>query len=215
MTTGAAPALYQAFFLKLNEQTFKNKMEDDLYSDLLEYIELGYPGGLFSFIDDPDSLWWDDPSTVTVERRNSILALSLGKAYSLLETNYGKDPRQWDWARIHGIVFEHPLGRWSPINWFFNRGPIPLGGSTHTISNAMVSLAQPFRTPAGTAFRMVVDLNDVSSATTSLPTGASGHPLSRHYFDQNPDWQLGAGHTLFFERAQIEAHLEGRLILIP
>jgi penicillin amidase len=121
----------------------------------------------------------------------------------------------WDWPRLQGLVFEHPLGRERPWTWLFNRGPVPFGGSVYTLANAAVSLSEPFRVTAGTSFRFIADMDDLNAATSILSTGASGHPLSRHYFDQDEGWLTGTNHPLLFERSRIEAILEGKLTLTP
>jgi penicillin amidase len=116
---------------------------------------------------------------------------------------------------LHGVTFEHPLGQKPPLNWIFNRGPVPFGGSTFTVANAVVSLTHPFGVSAGTSFRLVVDMSDLNASISSIPTGASGHPLSSHYFDQNRSWLDGSSHPLLFERNRIEGALEGKLTLVP
>ena len=59
----------------------------------------------------------------------------------------------WDWGQLHSVHFRHPLGREEPWSWLFSRGPVPFGGSTNTIANAVVSLRDPFDTTVGTSFR--------------------------------------------------------------
>jgi penicillin amidase len=215
MGRGSAPALYQAFYLRLLENTFQDDVGEALYPDLLDFIEIGFPGGIYSIVEDPNSVWWDHRATAAVEDRTAIFKQSFEEATALLSTRQGRDPSDWDWATLHGVLFEHPLGRERALGWIFNRGPAPFGGSTFTIANAMVSLTEPFRAPAGTSLRLVIDVGNWNAMSSVISTGASGHPLSPHYFDQNRDWQTGRNHPLLFERAQIEGALEGRLVLNP
>ncbi len=215
MTTGAPPAIYQAFYVRLIENTFKDELGDELFSEFLEFLELGYYGGVFTIIDDPSSGWWDDRQTPNLEDRKAIFNRSLQEALALLGDRQGNDPEGWDWATLHSVAFEHLLGRQPPLNWIFNRGPTPFGGSAFTVANSVVSLANPFDVPAGTSFRLVVDLSDLNATLSSIPTGASGHPLSSHYFDQNQGWLKGDSHPLLFERSRIEAAQEGKLTLVP
>jgi penicillin amidase len=76
-------------------------------------------------------------------------------------------------------------------------------------------LADPFKVPAGTSFRLVVDMSDLNATLSSIPTGVSGHPLSSHYFDQNQGWLEGNSHPFVFDRSEIEATQEGKLTLVP
>lgn len=215
MQAGAAPALYQAFYLKLLENTFRDDLGDELYEEFLGYLENGYAAGLYPIIDTPGSPWWDDRGTPNVEDRSAILARSLADALGLLRSRQGEDRAGWNWATLHEVRFEHPLGRQRPFDLLFNRGPVPFGGSTHTVANAWTSLRQPFRAPIGTSFRMVADLSNLNAATSVIPTGGSGHFLSPHFFDQNAGWVLGKNHPLLFERGQVEAASTSRLTLTP
>lgn len=215
MGSGPAPAIYQAFYFKVHENTLKDDLGEEIYTDFLEFVEMGYPGGVTGIIDDPTSTWWDEGATPGVEDRNAIFKRSLSDAVDLLAERQGGRTEGWDWASLHAAVFEHPLGSRPPWSWFFNRGPVPFGGSGFTIANARVSLTQPFRVATGTSFRMVVDLGDLSASTATVTTGASGHPLSTHYFDQNKDWLEATNHPVLFDRSRIEAALEGRLTLTP
>ncbi len=215
MQRGAAPALYQAFYGRLVENTFRDDMGETLYRDLLDFIEMGFPGGVYAIIDDPGSGWWDDRSTPATEDRTAIFLRSLEEAIALLETLQGSNMSDWAWAILHAVSFEHTLGREKVLGWLFNRGPTPFGGSTYTIANSMVSLGEPFRARAGTSLRMVMDVGNWNTTSSVVPTGASGHPLSSHYFDQNRDWQTGRNHPLLFDRSELESTLEGRLVLSP
>ena len=215
MGRGAAPALYQAFYVRLLANTFQDDVGDALYPDFLDFVEMGFPGGIYAIIDDPNSVWWDNRTTPAVEDRKAIFMQSFGEAIALLGARQGQDPSEWDWATVHGVFFEHPLGQAPPLSWIFHRGPSPFGGSTYTIANAMVSLSDPFAAPAGTSLRLVMDVGNWNATSSVVPTGASGHPLSPHYFDQNGDWETGRNHPLLFDRVQIEGALEGRLVLNP
>jgi penicillin amidase len=214
MKGGPAPALFQAFYLELLENTFADDLGDELYAEFLEYLENGYGAGLYPIIELPSSPWWDDRGTPAVEDRSAILARSLAEAVALLRNRQG-EPGAWDWGALHEVRFEHPLGHRRPLDLLFNRGPARFGGSTHTVANAWTSLRQPFRAPIGTSFRMVVDLGNLNAASWVIPTGASGHFLSPHYFDQNTGWLSGQNHPLLFERGQVEGASLSRVTLTP
>jgi penicillin amidase len=215
MTDGAAPAIYQALYRRLVENTFKDEVGDELFPSYLDFLELGHSGGLYAVLDDEASPYWDDRATPDVENRERIFLESLGEAVEILSTRQGDDVNAWDWRRLHEIRFEHPMGAEEPLAWLFSRGPVPFGGSTYTVANAVVSLREPFETPLGTSFRFLADLANPDLSRSIVPTGASGHPLSPHYFDQNAGWLAGRSHPLLFERATIEGNLESKLVLQP
>ncbi len=166
-------------------------------------------------LDDEASPYWDDRATPAVETRERIFVESLGEAVELLSSRQGDDVNAWDWRTLHAIPFEHPMGKEEPLAWLFSRGPVAFGGSTHTVANAVVSLRSPFATPLGTSFRFLADLSNPDLSRSVIPTGASGHPLSPHYFDQNPGWLQGRSHALPLERTAIEAAPSRKLLLQP
>ena len=209
MDAGPAPAIYHAVYRELLTNTFSDELGEEIFPDFLAFVELGHPGGLHAIIDDEMSPFWDDKTTPEVENRAHIIQRSLEGALNSLSTRLGSDMAQWDWGQLHGVHFTHPMGQEQPLSWLFSRGPIPFGGSTFTVANAVVSLQDPYDTTVGTSFRFLADLSDLSRSRTSVPTGASGHPLSPHYFDQNAGWASGQSHPLLGEASS------GRLILQP
>jgi len=215
MTEGPAPAIYQALYRRLIENTFEDEIGEELFPSYLDFLELGHSGGLYAVLDDDLSLYWDDRGTPEVENRERVFLKSLGEAVELLSSRQGDDVNGWDWRSLHEIHFEHPMGSQEPLEWLFSRGPVPFGGSTFTVANAVVSLREPFETPLGTSFRLLADLSNPDASRSIVPTGASGHPLSPHYFDQNPGWLEGRSHMLGFERSTIEGALESKLVLQP
>jgi penicillin amidase len=215
MTGGPAPAIYEALYLKLLENTFEDELGDEVFDSYLEFLELGYPGGIYAVLDDAASPFWDDRKTPAVEDRERVFLKSLDDAVRMLGELQGDDVSGWDWRRLHGVRFSHPLGSEEPGSLLFSRGPVPFGGSTFTLANAVVSLRQPFGTMLGTSFRLLADLADSDSSRSIVPTGASGHPLSQNYFDQNPGWLEGRSHPLRLERASIEGAQSAKLLLRP
>jgi penicillin amidase len=215
MTDGPAPAVYQALYLKLLENTFKDELGDELFQSYLEFLELGFPGGIYAVLEDGASPFWDDRTTPAVEDRERVFLKSLDDAVQMLSRLQGDDVSGWDWRRLHGVRFRHPLGSEEPGSRLFGRGAVPFGGSTFTVANAVVSLREPFETMLGTSFRFLADLGSPDSSRSVVPTGASGHPLSPSYFDQNPGWLEGRSHPLLLERASIEGAPASKLLLQP
>jgi acyl-homoserine lactone acylase PvdQ len=46
-------------------------------------------------------------------------------------------------------------------------------------------------------------------------TGQSGQPLNKHYGDMIDAWRQVQHHPVLYERADVEANLEGKLTLLP
>jgi penicillin amidase len=215
MSEGPGPAIYHALYRRLVENTFGDELGEELFGEYLSFLQIGHSGGLHAVVDDEASMFWDDRSTPNVESRRDIFQKSLAEGVAMLTERFGPDVSSWDWKTVHEVSLSHPLGRVSPLDLVFNRDPAPFGGSTFTIANAVVSLEAPFETTIGTSFRFLADLANLSASRSSLPSGASGHPLSPHYYDQNEDWLSGRSRPLLVDRNSIEADALGHLILQP
>lgn len=165
---------------------------------------------LLRMLDDAQNWWVEQAGGLThwVER-------SLKETNQILTHQLGSDKRNWQWGKLHGAVFPHPLGLQKPLDLAFNRGPYPIGGDADTPCQTAYLPHQPYQNNAwAPSFRMVVDLNDLSQSVTIAPPGQSGHLGNRHYDDLIDPWLHGEYHPMLWEREQIERNLEGRLLLL-
>ena len=145
-----------------------------------------------------------------------VLMIGLGEAVSELRLKLGEEIDAWRWGSVHTVAFDHPLARIKPLRRLLSRGPFPIGGDVDTplqagswagLIGGNVSWAP--------SYRQVVDLGDPSGSMAVNTTGQSGHPASPHYADLLPLWLRGDYHPMLWERADVEAHLEGETRLIP
>lgn len=154
--------------------------------------------------------WW-------VEQAGGLQAWiekSLGEAITWLENNLGVQPSGWQWGKIHGAVFPHPLGLQKPLNLAFNRGPYPIGGDADTPCQTAYMPHQPYHNNAwAPSFRQVVDLDDLTQSVTISPPGQSGHIGSEHYDDLIEPWIRGDYHPQLWTREQVERETNAKLIL--
>ncbi|MFZ5808758.1 MAG: penicillin acylase family protein [Chloroflexota bacterium] len=139
---------------------------------------------------------------------------SLAQAVEWLERELGTDSSKWQWGRIHGAVFPHPLGLQKPLDQAFNRGPYPIGGDADTPCQTAYQPHQPYHNNAWSpSFRQVVDLDDLSRSVTIAPPGQSGHIGSEHYDDLIEPWLRGEYHPQLWKREQVEKEMRGKLVL--
>jgi penicillin amidase len=61
----------------------------------------------------------------------------------------------------------------------------------------------------------VLDVGSWDNSRGVLPAGQSGHPQSRHYFDQNAMWRQGQYRTLAYTRAAVNGAATSRQLLSP
>ena len=63
--------------------------------------------------------------------------------------------------------------------------------------------------------RMIVDLSNFDNSMTVLPTGQSGHVMSKYYDDQVENWIQNNMLPQYFGREVIEASKESVMYLTP
>jgi penicillin amidase len=209
-----ATSLFNAFTLKLIENTFKDEMGTALYEN---YIRLGnIPTRVIAtLLENERSTWFDDVETLEIEGRREMIVRALHDGQELLKTLAGDLVSDWAWGRIHTLTMDHPMGRQKPLDFVFNLGPFPRGGSKMTVNNSEYSLRRPFAAGLGASTRQLVDFCDLHNSLSVITTGQSGHPLSEHYKDQTPLWLEGNYHRSVMDRVEIEQTARSHLTFTP
>jgi penicillin G amidase len=166
---------------------------------------------LLRLLENPQS-WW----LQTAGGRAYLLEKSLKEAVQWLRRELGEDVEAWQWGQIHQMEYAHPLGRQMPLDIAFNRGPYPVGGDSDTPCQTGFSAVDPYHnTLSSPSMRFIMDLSDFSRSLAITPMGQSGHVGTRHYDDLIPLYLQGEYHPMLWTRSQIEAELEGKLVLQP
>ncbi len=148
--------------------------------------------------------------------KEAVLQRSLHQAIAWLERELGPNLEEWQWGKLHRVIFRHALGVQAPLDRIFNCGPIPIGGDTDTVCQMAMLPEDPYDAKGwGPSVRHIIDLQDFSRSLTSVPPGQSGHIGSPHYSDQLHPWIQGSYQPMLWERKQILAQAEGVLTLAP
>ena len=202
-----APAVFETFYLKLAENLMKDEMGSSLYQAYLE------EGGLMKFAiadiwSNPASGWWDDVTTPQKETMTDIVRKSLRGSVDWLTSACGSDTAKWKWGNIHTLTLAHPLGSVAILDKLFhlNRGPIRVGGSSHTVSPYSYPFANPFKADHGSSHRHIYSIADWDSSYTVIPTGNSGIPASKFYCNQTNMYINGIYHGEYFSDASVKKH---------
>jgi penicillin amidase len=208
--------LYAGFEEALWRRTFVDEMSASLYDRFYRYAGRERVAGLHAVISDPRSPWFDDRSTPNViETRDDIVRKAADDALALLRARFG-EPARWRWDAAHAVKFAHPLsGGGRVLDWFFSRGPVPVGGDSTTVNKTTIDLRRPYGTSEAASYRQILDIGGWDASLGVNITGQSGNPRSPHYFDQNRLWQLGEYRPLPFTRTAVEAATVSRLELVP
>jgi penicillin amidase len=209
-------SLYEAFEDALWRRTFQDEMPEPLFSKFYEWAGAERPAGLYSVIEDRNSRWFDDITTVEKkETRDDIFLLAIRDADEKLQGDWGGDANR-GWDRVHAARFNHPLGSIGfPVRWFLSRGPVPVEGDGTTLMRISWNRLAPFGAWEHPSWRQLFDVGDWDSSRVILPAGQSGNPMSPNYFDQNESWRKGQYRNQPFSRAAVQTASKHRLLLVP
>jgi penicillin G amidase len=212
----AAAAYYNAVWRNLLALLFN----DELPRDLWVTGGAQHQAAVAELLSRPDSPWWDNKQTPGItEERDEILRQSLQAARLELTRQLGKDPRSWNWGKLHTLTFEHDvMGGESvpgPIRWLANRGPFEMPGGPGIVNANSWSANEGYEVDRGPAMRMVVDLADLDGSTWVNQTGQSGHVHHAHYDDQVDAWIEGAQFPWPHTSDAVRESVSDALTLVP
>ena len=210
----AGAALFEAFRLHLVDLTFGDELGEHLLRRARGTVQVA----LVDLLADETSPWFDDVTTPEVETRDEILLRALEGAVEELTETLGRDMARWRWGDLHTATFENQsLGQSGigPIEAIFNRGPVPVDGTSRTVNATAYSPNNPYTVTWIPSQRQIVDLEDFTRSVSMHTTGQSGHPYHRHYDDMIDPWRNIEYHPMLWKRADVEADAEGVLVLTP
>jgi penicillin G amidase len=139
--------------------------------------------------------------------RDALILSTLKDAFADVRSTLGPDPATWRWGRLSFVRFDHPLGVPSV-------GPVPTGGSYHTIHPSMYHPVT-HQQIIGATFKMALDVGGWDNSLAINAPGQSGDERSPHYQDLLPDYTAGEAFPLLYSRTEIEKHAEQRFRLVP
>jgi penicillin amidase len=215
-------AIYMGFFNALLAKTFYDEIPEDYWLQ----------GGARSWVilrtllAQPNSAWWDNTATPTIETRDDIVRQAFAEGYAALEKRLGADADAWKWGALHTATFVNAtLGESgvASIEAMFNRGPFPTAGGTSILNATNWNLARddwderdnPYAVTSLPSMRMIVDLGNLDNSLTMHTTGQSGHAYHPHYIDMADPWRHIQYHPMLWSRERIEQQAEARLTLAP
>ena len=114
---------------------------------------------------------------------------ALGAAVDYLTTRFGDDMSDWRWGDLHRTLHRHPLSDSFPAAAAQLDPPaVRFGGGGDTPQAGGYPLIGGFRVGSASVNRYVHDPSDWTKSRWIAPLGASGHPGSPHYTDQQQMW---------------------------
>ncbi|HNR31297.1 MAG TPA: penicillin acylase family protein [Candidatus Hydrogenedentes bacterium] len=198
--------------------TLKHAIEDELGPEnLATYMTVADHWNFFKhFIHDEASPFWDDIATPDIiETRSDILLRALKETQAELDARIGPDAARWTWGALHTMEFKHPFGYLPLFDRIFNIGPFPSPGAAQVINNMLYRRGTDFDVLAGPSTRRLIDFADPAHSLTVLPTGNSGHVLSKQYDNQAEMFVRGEYRVALYLWNEIEAAKEHEMRFLP
>jgi penicillin G amidase len=196
------------------EVFWKHLLTDTFHDELAEsYWPTGgdrYMAVVSILANQPNHSWWNDPRTKEVERRDDIFKKAFTETITELENTFGKDPKTWNWGKLHQVTFRNQtLGKSgiAPIETLFNRGSFPTSGNGETVNANRWKANKSYEVTDIPSMRVIFDLANLNNSVALNSTGQSGHAYHIHYDDMIPLWLKGQYHLLH-ERSEDKLSLK-------
>jgi penicillin amidase len=209
-----AAALFEVFWKHLLAGTFHDNLPKNYWPHGGDrWIEV-----VKQLIKQPNSLWWDNKNTSSVETRDQIFRKAFTDAVDELES-INKDPNRWRWGNLHTITFRNlTLGKSgiSTLEALFNRGPFSSSGGTAIVNatqwDASTDSYQVIWLPS---MRMIIDLKELDHSISINSTGQSGHAFHPHYDDMIDPWRKIEYHPMLLGKKVVKSNTSTNLTLKP
>ncbi len=206
--------IYNRFRIKLMSLIMMDEIGEDLYNN----FQFGFlmDRSIWRILDNENSLWWDNVDTKQLETREQLVVQAWQLSTSFLVDRFGDDLAQWSWQGDIKMVHEHPLGKVSPLDKFFNVGPLPSEAGVEAINNLMFKRdGDELKIIMGPSTRRVIDFGDVENSWGINPTGQSGVVTDHHYQDQAVDYSKGNFRHHWISQEKVQDNLQSVLTLVP
>ncbi len=174
-----------------------------------------------------DTVVWDDLDTTGVtETRDERVLSGVLEALTWLESELGSDKETWRWGRLHAVRFDQVVPSASGVDLVSippsNSTEFPLGFPRHgdygavDVGNFSTSSGTSFTHGSGASQRLVVEMTPTGPRPfNALPGGQVEDPMSPHHADEAELWRMNQQPALYFDRADVEAHMESTFTITP
>jgi penicillin amidase len=209
-------ATQPVIFYTFKKELSRNIMEDEFSKKDLKAFSLGRGSVVTMWVDKGESEFFDDKRTRdVVEDLDDMLVKSLGGAMRKVEKEYGKDPSNREWGKLHVIKWFHVLG-FGPFKEL-SVGPYPHLGGNGTVRNAgSIGIGRkPWKAVGGPVLRHVMDMSDPDNAQMVIDGSQSGQWLSPHYDDMHPLFVSGEYVRAEKRPERVKEEARYHLVLVP
>ncbi len=213
MVTGSPePLIYSTWvktFIKmlLEDELSSNSLSANMVSPLfLEKVLRNYKDA---------GTWCDIKHSDKIETCVELSKKSLTKSLRKLKEAYGSDINNWRWGDERRI--NHPSFSVNGIliPKFLQEISSEVSGSEHTLNSTMFIDISNHKIAKGSSFKMIIDFSSPTKNMFIIPSGQSGHLISRHYDDQTSLWKSGKYIYLSGVRDLILGGTKGEIVIHP
>jgi penicillin G amidase len=207
--------VYHVFYDAVRRKLLMDEIGEAAFAS---YVKIGDSDNVMQYaLRFPESPLWDDVTTEDVrETMEDMVRIAFRLAVSDLRLRCGEDPATWNWGRVHTVDYSHVLGTLKPLNRLFNIGPFPAPGTWESV--AKMAWDEAYRVEHGASMRLLLDYakyGETDGMWMILPTGNSGHFLSRHFRDQAQMYLAGEYRPIRFAEDDIARTREYETVLSP
>lgn len=212
----AEPAIFEAWSCNLAEQLYKDELGEGNYNLFVNEAKL-INVAIYNILNDTNSVWSDNINTTDKESFADVALHSYQLTVRQLTSQLGDDMKTWKWGNLHQLTLQHPLAKVKALDKVFklNRGPYPVGGSSHTVSPYSYSYGDPGNVVHGASHRNIYNLSDWNKSVSVIPTGNSGISSSRFYCNQTENYINGTYHRDYFSKVKISEMKLFSIKLLP
>ncbi len=208
-----SPVIYHRTLYQMVKNTMEDEMGPEMFKQFLSTHlfkrQIAWGAQM------KEGEWWDNINTPNVvETREDIVMISFAQTWESLVKDFGDDPSQWTWDKVHTLEHQHPFGQVEWLRKYFNVGPFPIVGTREVINNLAFPYDETgfYKVNSGPSTRRIIDFSDIENSISILPTGQSGNPLSKHYKDQAEMYVNGEFRKMMMNKQEIEETAESVLI---
>lgn len=203
----------------------KNTFADEMTENKVWGVQTNQKAvmALAQIVPDADNAWFDDVNTPERETRDEIIRRSFTDAISWLTKNYGSNPDDWAWGRMHTVRLPHfALDPVPVLGRLFGSRTYAFPGDPFTVDLAYSGYFaysggadKNYGVWVAAQQRQIIDLNNWDGVWSVNSSGQSGHLFNPQREDQIPLWVAGKYYTASFSRAAAEQSAANTLILEP
>lgn len=216
----AGPVVYTVFMQRFTRLLLQHELGQPLFDRLMGAgpNEFFAPGNefqgrltpvLLEMLTQPDNPW------LPAAQRPRLLIQALVETTHECRRLLGPDSRQWRWGQLHGIRFNHALGRVRPLNHLFNQGPFPIGGDTDTVNQTAMRFDQPYESNSqAVSYRQIVQPGQWGNSVAMYVPGQSAVLRNPHYGDMIEAWLNGDYFAMNWTAAESAAAVSQEIVLV-